>query len=332
MSAEPPAAASTESDPKGFEPPKAAGVHPKGGDAAKPGLPQRARRIWRQQVVLLVGPRRTEEGKLLARAEAVRLRRDLSTAMVSGDDVILALRREHDDESHRLPILAGVVCVYSPSLTSELATTVFDWIDDPSRMVCAVIVLEDQDSDGIEEDRDTHRLIERAESARVLHRVSHRVPAASIHAAVAPIVGPLAVDDVVAHTNALLHSIATSDFPLYQQLTAPDMTAFEGEGVGHRVPGQDFHRFYFENVNTLGKHQSTLVDPKVRINGGTALITYIRLVQSVDESGRPHSRAFEETRVWTMQNVGDDPRNMGGMQWVHIHFHRSAARPRDGEH
>ena len=45
-----------------------------------------------------------------------------------------------------------------------------------------------------------------------------------------------------------------------------------------------------------------------------AVLSYVRLTQSLDESGVAHIGRVEETRVW--QKV-DGP-------WKHVHFHRSA--------
>ena len=54
--------------------------------------------------------------------------------------------------------------------------------------------------------------------------------------------------------------------------------------------------------------------PHVRLMGDVAVVTYVRLVQSLDESGAPVTSHYEETRVWQMQRG----------QWQHVHFHRSA--------
>ena len=44
-----------------------------------------------------------------------------------------------------------------------------------------------------------------------------------------------------------------------------------------------------------------------------AVVSYVRLVQSIGDDGAPVTSAFEETRVWQMQD---------GL-WRHVHFHRS---------
>ena len=47
--------------------------------------------------------------------------------------------------------------------------------------------------------------------------------------------------------------------------------------------------------------------------GDVAVVTYVRLMQSLSESGTPVTSHFEETRVWQMQQG----------KWQHVHFHRS---------
>ena len=56
-----------------------------------------------------------------------------------------------------------------------------------------------------------------------------------------------------------------------------------------------------------------MASPKVRVMGEVALVTYVRLVQYVDEANAPVTTHFEETRVWLLQES----------VWRHVHFHRS---------
>lgn len=92
----------------------------------------------------------------------------------------------------------------------------------------------------------------------------------------------------------------------------PSLTAFEPEGRGHLIQGLEFHRFYFELGPSEGPRTTTMSSPKVRLMGDVAVVSYVRLVQSM-EGGTPVTSHFEETRVWQMQQG----------RWQHVHFHRS---------
>ncbi len=117
-------------------------------------------------------------------------------------------------------------------------------------------------------------------------------------------------------TQCLLESIAQGHWEAYCELCDPSLTCFEPEAVGNLVEGMDFHRFYFDLEHQGGrKVQTTLASPHVRILGDTAIVSYIRLTQSIDAAGLPVTRSSEETRVWHKQD-GD---------WKHVHFHRSSA-------
>jgi calcium/calmodulin-dependent protein kinase (CaM kinase) II len=121
---------------------------------------------------------------------------------------------------------------------------------------------------------------------------------------------------LVGLTRELLECIARGDWDRYQQLCDPTLSAFEPEGRGHLIEGLGFHQFYFELGGHMGPHNSTLATPHVRLLGSTAaVVSYVRLVQSADDSGQARTAAFEETRVWELQDH----------QWRHVHFHRSPA-------
>ena len=120
--------------------------------------------------------------------------------------------------------------------------------------------------------------------------------------------------DLIDLTARLLRSIQDGDWKTYEELCDPSLTAFEPEACGHLVDGMDFHRFYFELRRNERPVNTTMVAPHVRMMGeNAAVVNYVRLVQSVDESGQPQTRRFEETRVWERRN---------GV-WRHVHFHRS---------
>jgi calcium/calmodulin-dependent protein kinase (CaM kinase) II len=118
--------------------------------------------------------------------------------------------------------------------------------------------------------------------------------------------------ELLALNQQLLESIAQGDWDTYQRLCDPTLTAFEPEALGHLVAGMGFHRFYFD-LKPRGTQNTTMASPQVRMLGDTAVITYVRLVQRLDEQQRPVTVACEETRIWHKQPDG----------WRHVHFHRS---------
>jgi calcium/calmodulin-dependent protein kinase (CaM kinase) II len=112
----------------------------------------------------------------------------------------------------------------------------------------------------------------------------------------------------------LLRSIQDGDWKTYAELCDPTLTCFEPEALGHLVEGMEFHRFYFNLERTARPVNNTISSPHVRLLGDdAAVVSYVRLVQSVDDAGKAHTRQIEETRVWE--------RNNG--KWRHVHFHRS---------
>ena len=120
-------------------------------------------------------------------------------------------------------------------------------------------------------------------------------------------------DDLLALNQQLLDAIAGGDWATYQDLCDPSITCFEPEARGHLVQGMDFHRFYFDLGPGESPRTTTMASPKVRLMGDVALVTYVRLVQSLDDAGAPVTSQYEETRVWE--------RRQG--KWQHVHFHRS---------
>jgi hypothetical protein len=119
--------------------------------------------------------------------------------------------------------------------------------------------------------------------------------------------------DLIELTQRLLESIASGDWKTYQELCDSTLSAFEPEGRGHLIEGMDFHRYYFELPRNEVPRNTTLSSPHVRLMGDVAVVSYVRLVQSLDESGSPRTSQYEETRVWQMQQ----------RKWKHVHFHRS---------
>lgn len=121
------------------------------------------------------------------------------------------------------------------------------------------------------------------------------------------------IAEIIELNSQLLQSIAAGDWPTYESLCDPSLTCFEPEAKGHLVRGLDFHRFYFNLGTAEGPRNTTMASPKVRLIGDVAIVTYVRLVQHLDEVGSPQTSHYEETRVWERQNG----------RWRHVHFHRS---------
>ena len=115
-------------------------------------------------------------------------------------------------------------------------------------------------------------------------------------------------------TQKLLDSISGKDWATYQQLTDSTLTCFEPEACGNLVQGMPFHQFYFQLGGGSRPGMVTIVQPHVRILGDVAIVCYVRLIQSMGDTG-PLTRSFEETRIWNKHPDG----------WKQIHFHRSVA-------
>jgi ketosteroid isomerase-like protein len=111
----------------------------------------------------------------------------------------------------------------------------------------------------------------------------------------------------------LLESIAAGDWATYSKLCDPTITAIEPEGRGHLIEGMPFHKFFFDLGPSKSPRTTTMSSPHVRVMGDVAVLSYVRLVQSVGADG-PVISSSEETRVWEKQQG----------KWQHVHFHRSA--------
>jgi hypothetical protein len=121
------------------------------------------------------------------------------------------------------------------------------------------------------------------------------------------------VAEVLDANRRLLDSIAEGNWATYEELCDPSITAFEPESRGYLVEGMEFHQFYFERGGISGPYNITICQPHVRLLGDVAVVSYVRLVQRLDDAGKPATSRSEETRVWV--------RDSG--QWRHVHFHRS---------
>jgi calcium/calmodulin-dependent protein kinase (CaM kinase) II len=122
------------------------------------------------------------------------------------------------------------------------------------------------------------------------------------------------IAELIDLNRRLLDCISAGDWDTYTALCDPTLTAFEPEARGHLVEGMEFHRFYFGLGGINGPHNTTISSPHVRVLGNVAVVSYLRLVQKLDDTGTPTTACFEETRVWQRQND----------TWRHVHFHRSA--------
>lgn len=117
-------------------------------------------------------------------------------------------------------------------------------------------------------------------------------------------------------TQPLLDRIAGGDWETYARLCDPSLSAFEPEARGQRVDGMPFHKFFFDLGRRQTPHNTTLCSPHVRLLGDqAAIVSYVRLMQTVNSEGVPEVQRHEETRVW-QQQAGE---------WKHVHFHRSSS-------
>ena len=129
---------------------------------------------------------------------------------------------------------------------------------------------------------------------------------------------PSPADEVLDLNRRLLAAVAAGDWTAYRDFVANDITCFEPEAGGHLVEGLPFHEFYFKLPPAPGRAAkpvtTTMVSPRVRLlSDNAAVLSYVRLVQKLDDAGKPVTVSSEETRVW---------QKLGG-RWQHVHFHRS---------
>jgi calcium/calmodulin-dependent protein kinase (CaM kinase) II len=127
-------------------------------------------------------------------------------------------------------------------------------------------------------------------------------------------------DEILSLNQKLLVAIVSGDWQTYVSLCDPSITCFEPEARGQVVEGMAFHKYYFDLPGSPQKPAKnvSMAQPHVRLMGdGAAVLSYVRLTQSLDASGNPQTGRMEETRVW--QKIGG--------AWKHVHFHRSAGSP-----
>ncbi len=122
--------------------------------------------------------------------------------------------------------------------------------------------------------------------------------------------------ELLALNQKLLESIVGGDWKTYETLCDPSITCLEPEARGQVVAGMAFHKYYFDLPGSPQKPAKnvSMAQPHVRLLGHEgAVISYVRLTQSLDASGSPQTGRMEETRVWQKINGA----------WKHVHFHRS---------
>ena len=118
-------------------------------------------------------------------------------------------------------------------------------------------------------------------------------------------------------TRDILTSIQSGDIEAYRSLVADDVTCFEPEACGHLVKGLPFHEFYFHRTNEKKGEgppvNNTVAECNVRVIGNCGIVTYVRLIQTVDETGKLVTVPWNETRVFEKREG----------EWMCVHFHRS---------
>jgi ketosteroid isomerase-like protein len=126
-------------------------------------------------------------------------------------------------------------------------------------------------------------------------------------------------EEILALNQKLLVAIVSGDWQAYEALCDPSITCFEPEARGQVVEGMAFHKYYFDLPGSPQKPAKnvSMAQPHVRLLGDSAVVSYVRLTQSLDAGGHPQTGRMEETRVW---------QKIGGV-WKHVHFHRSAGTP-----
>ena len=122
------------------------------------------------------------------------------------------------------------------------------------------------------------------------------------------------LQEIMELSHHLLESVANGDWETYEALCDPTISAFEPEARGHLVEGMPFHQHYFELGASNKPINTAITAPHVRFLGDdVAVVSYIRLLQTLNDDHHPITQHWEETRVWQRQDG----------QWQNVHFHRS---------
>ena len=145
-------------------------------------------------------------------------------------------------------------------------------------------------------------------------------PASARGAATAPGPAPRAVASAAAIlklNQQLLDYVMAGDWTGYASLCDPSLTCFEAEARGALAQGLGFHKIYYDHAKSPPPPRvATQASPHVRFVGPRcAVLSYVRLVQSVGADGAHSTARTEETRVWERQKSG----------WKLVHFHKGCA-------
>lgn len=123
----------------------------------------------------------------------------------------------------------------------------------------------------------------------------------------------------ILHRN--LQSIWDGDVDAYRATTSEDVTFFEWYISPQRIDGLDFHlrelavhRLVMAEGGQQIEHE--VLQPRVQVYGGTAVITYTLMVRATGPGGVQH-KSHNETRVF--HNFGTERR----ADWKLVHCHKS---------
>ena len=148
---------------------------------------------------------------------------------------------------------------------------------------------------------------------------------------------------LLSRNQDLLNAVARMDWALYKSMCDPSLTCFEAESRAHLAEGLRFHQIYYDAAAAAPRvsppllKQASMASPHVRLVGRTcAILSYVRLVQTVTPGGAAATARAEETRVWQLQGPraaaaaaatgstsADAAFEAAKARWMHVHFHRS---------
>ena len=115
-------------------------------------------------------------------------------------------------------------------------------------------------------------------------------------------------------SQELLDSISNKNWKTYTDLCEESFTAIEPETDYTLCEGYDFHKTYFDSINNINiKIKENILSPKIQIINDTAIVTYKRIRQIINNSDKTVSTDnYTETRIWKKSN-----------NWRLIHYHKT---------